>query len=108
MFARNVALKLKPNTTVPEFNQLFEKEVLPLLRNQKGFQNEITFAPAPGSLDLIAISFWDSRESAEAYNASAYPELVKALSKVVEGPPRVWSSEVLSCTFQKTAAHVAA
>jgi len=108
MFARNVALKLKPNTTVPEFTQLFENEILPVLRNQKGFQDEITFAPAPGSLDLIAISLWDSKESAEAYNTSAYPEIVKALSKVVEGSPRVRSSEVLSSTFQKTTSHVAA
>jgi heme-degrading monooxygenase HmoA len=108
MFARNVALKLKSNTTVPEFTQLFEKEVLPLLRNQRGFQDEITFAPAPGGLDLIAISFWDTKESADAYNASAYPEVVKMLSKVIDGTPRVSGQDVLSSTFQKAAVHVAA
>jgi heme-degrading monooxygenase HmoA len=108
MFARNVALKLKSNTTVPEFTQLFEKEILPVLRKQKGFQDEITFAPAAGSLDVIAISLWDSKESADAYSASTYPGVLKTLSKVIEGSPSVRASEVLSYTFQKTNAHVAA
>jgi hypothetical protein len=107
MFARTAALKLKSNTTVPEFTQLFEKDILPVLRNQKGFRDEITFAPAPGSLDLIAISVWDNKESADTYNASAYPEIVKTLSKVIEGEPRVRSSEVLTSTFEKPTAKVA-
>jgi heme-degrading monooxygenase HmoA len=108
MFARSVALKLKSNTTVPEFTQLVEKEVLPLLRNQRGFQEEIAFAPAPGGLDLVAISFWDTKESADAYDASAYPEVVKMLSKVIDGTPQVRGHEVLSSTFDKAAVHVAA
>jgi len=42
MFARNVSIRLKSNI-LREFQQTFEKEVLPLLRKQPGFRDEITF-----------------------------------------------------------------
>ncbi len=42
MFARRVSMQLKPNS-VAEFTQRIEKDILPLLRKQKGFQDEITF-----------------------------------------------------------------
>jgi len=41
MFARSVTIRLKPNS-VTEFNRTFEKEVLPLLQKQRGFQDEIS------------------------------------------------------------------
>jgi hypothetical protein len=39
MFARRVYMHLKPNS-VAEFTQRLEKDVLPLLRKQKGFQDK--------------------------------------------------------------------
>jgi hypothetical protein len=42
MFARKVHMHLKPNS-IAEFTQRLEKDILPLLRKQKGFQDEITF-----------------------------------------------------------------
>ncbi len=42
MIARNVTMHLKPNSAA-EFTQTFQKEIIPLLRQQKGFQDEITF-----------------------------------------------------------------
>ena len=106
MFARNLAIHLKPNT-LTEFTQTFEKDVLPLLRKQKGFQDEIAFT-IPGGLDLISISLWDNKENAENYNTSAYPEVLKMLGKVVDGTPKVRTSDVLTSTFHKiTSASVA-
>ena len=43
MYARNVAVRLKPNT-LSDFSKTLETNVLPILRKQKGFQDEITFA----------------------------------------------------------------
>jgi len=40
MFARRVYLHLKPNSAT-EFTRRVEKEIIPLLRKQKGFQDEI-------------------------------------------------------------------
>jgi heme-degrading monooxygenase HmoA len=106
MFARNVALRLKPNT-LAEFTRTFDNEVIPMLRKQPGFQDEITLCP-PGGVDVIAISLWDNEEHAEAYNTTGYPEVLKSLNKVLDGSPRVRVSNVISSTLYKTAVSVAA
>jgi len=100
MFARNVAFTLKPSTTARQFAQIFDKEILPMLKRQKGFRDEITFAN-PGGSDLTAISLWDTKENADAYNVSGYPEVLKTISTVVEGSPKVHTFEVLSSTLHK-------
>ena len=41
MYTRNVSMKLKANS-VPEFTRTLENEVIPMLRKQKGFKDEIT------------------------------------------------------------------
>jgi heme-degrading monooxygenase HmoA len=107
MFARNVAIHLKPNA-LGEFTRIFDNEVLPILRKQTGFQDEITFSTTPTGMDVIAISLWDTREHAEAYNATGYPEVLKSLNKVLDGAPRVRVSDVISSTLHKTAVSVAA
>ena len=105
MFARNVSLHLKPNT-LSEFTRIFDKEVLPMLRKQNGFRDELTFA-VPGGLDLVAISLWDTKEQAEAYNAAGYPEVLKMLDKVLDGTPKVQVSDVICSTIHKPAAMAA-
>ena len=101
MFARNVRLQLKPNSTA-QFTQTLEKEVLPMLRKQEGFQDEVDFV-VPNGTEAISISFWQSKENAEAYNRSTYPEVLKALNKVVEGSPQLQTYEVSNSTFHKIA-----
>ena len=68
MYARNVSMHLKANT-VGEFTQTLEKDVLPLLRKQNGFKDEISFLAADRS-EAVAISLWDRKESAEIGRAS--------------------------------------
>src|ERR1700681_2772042 len=102
MFARNVSLHLKPNT-LSEFTRIFDKEVIPMLRKQSGFRDEIAFA-VPGGLDVVAISLWDNKDYAEAYNTSGYPALLNILDKVLDGTPRVQVSDVISSTIHKPAA----
>jgi len=104
MFARNVAVHLKPNT-LRDFTRILDKEVLPILRKQTGFEDEITFALAGGT-DVVAISLWDTKEHAEAYNSAAYPEVLKRLEKVLDGSPKVRISDVISSTLHKVAAGV--
>jgi heme-degrading monooxygenase HmoA len=106
MFARRVSMQLKPNS-VAEFTQRIEKDILPLLRKQKGFQDEITFN-VPGGTEAFGISLWENRENAEAYNHETYPEVTKILARVVEGTPKVETYEVSNSTFHKIAVAVAA
>jgi len=106
MYARSVSIRLKPNTAA-EFTQLIEKEALPLLRKQKGFQDEITLVDAGGKT-AVGISLWDQKENADAYSRGVFPELLKALGKVVEGTPDVHTYQVSNSTFHKITAYVAA
>ena len=106
MFARRVYMHLKPNS-VAEFTRRLEKDILPLLRRQKGFQDEITFV-GQGGTEAFAISIWDKAENAEAYNRASYPEVTKILATVVEGTPQVETFDVANSTFHKLAAAAAA
>jgi heme-degrading monooxygenase HmoA len=102
MFARNVRMQLKPNMTA-QFTQTLEREVLPVLRKQEGFKDEVAFI-VPNGNEAIAISFWQTKENAEAYGRSAYPDVLKALNKVVDGTPQPQTYEVCNSTFHKIAA----
>lgn len=105
MFARSVSIHLKPGLGT-RFTQTLEKEVIPMLRKQKGFQDEITLV-GPTGKDALAISLWDVKENAEAYSRGAYPAVLKALEPVVDGTPEIDTYEVCNSTFHKIAAPVA-
>jgi hypothetical protein len=102
MFGRQVTLKLKANSAT-ELTRINVDEIIPILRKQKGFLDETTFI-APERSEAIANSFWDTKEDAEAYNRTAYPEVLKTLSNVIDGTPTVKNFEFANSTFHKTAA----
>ncbi len=103
MFARNVHLQLKPNSA-KQFTTTLEKEVLPLLRKQPGFREEVAFL-GPNGNEAYAISFWESKEKAEQYGRAAYPEVLKTLANVVQGTPEMVCYDVCSSTIPKITAH---
>lgn len=105
MFARRVSMQLKHNS-IAEFTQRMERDILPLLRKQTGFQDEITFVGS-GETKAFGISLWENKENAEAYNRGTYSEVTKLLARVVEGAPQVETYEVSNSTFHKIAAAVA-
>jgi hypothetical protein len=102
MYARNVTLHLKANSG-PEFTRRVEADILPMLRKQKGFKDEITFVAA-GRNEAVAISLWDKKESAEKYARDTYPQVLKSMEKVIEGTPDLDAYEVSNSTFHKIAA----
>jgi hypothetical protein len=106
MFARNVSIHLKSNM-VSDYTRTFDKDVLPLFRKQKGFKDEITFS-SPGGTDVTAISLWENKADAEAYNTNTYPQVLKTLAKVIDGTPKVQTGEVVNSTFHKIATGVGA
>ena len=106
MFARKVIMQLKPNS-VGDFTKAVDKEIIPLLRQQNGFHDEITFI-VPGKTEAFGLSLWDKPESAEAYGRKAYPEVLKMLAKVIEGTPKVETYEVAYSTFHNIPAPIVA
>jgi hypothetical protein len=105
MFARNVSIHLKSNSSA-EFTKQIEEVTIPTLRKQKGFQGELTFL-APAGTEAVAISLWDNKENADTYARTGYPEVLKNLNRFVEGTPTVHTYEVANSTFHKIAATVA-
>ena len=103
MFVRNVSLRLKQNS-LTEFTQIVNDQVIPALRKQKGFLDEVTFSTSD-EVNVTAISIWDSQENADAYadNADGYARVLKTLDKVLDGAPKVRASKVINSTFQKAA-----
>lgn len=102
MYSRNVTFKLKAKSTA-EFTRILEGEIIPLLRRQRGFEDEISFV-SPERNEAVAISLWDKKDDAEAYNRKTYPEVLKALSRVIEGAPKVEIFEVGNSTSHQIAA----
>ena len=99
MFARHVAVKLKPDT-LAEFTRVMDNEVLPWLRKQKGFLDTITLA-VPGGREIVSISFWDQEENAQAYDSASYPQALEILKKILAGTPQVRTFDVVSSTLQR-------
>ena len=85
-------------TVSAEYTRTIENEIMPLLRQQGGFIGELAMAN-PGSMDRIAISLWESRADAEAYATNIYPQVLKILSKIIEGRPVVHTFETVTTTF---------
>jgi quinol monooxygenase YgiN len=89
-FARNVHFQIK-NGQTDKFNSVFTNDVLPLLKKQKGFQEELTLANAQHT---IGISVWEDRPSAEVYNTNTYPQVLAKLAPMLDGTPRVETFDV--------------
>ena len=106
MIARIVTMSLKTGSRA-EFAKAIEKGVIPLLRAHKGFLDEIALVTSDGKIGF-GISFWDSKESADAYNRSGYSEVMKALDPVVAGPAQLQLCDVTNSTAHKITAAVGA
>jgi hypothetical protein len=105
MYTRKDRIKLRADS-VPEFRRLLEYKILPLLRAQKGFQDEITLLSSQRN-EAIAISFWDKQENADAHNHVVYLDVLRALSKVIENLPSVETFELVDSTFHENTASAA-
>lgn len=99
MIARSVSFHLKPGRSA-DFTKLLDKDIIPMLRNEKGFQNEIAFLTAGGA-DAVGISVWDVKENAETYARTGYAKVLTTLKDVLDGTPLVQTYEVCNSTFEK-------
>jgi heme-degrading monooxygenase HmoA len=106
VFTRIVTVRLKPNAA-QQFSQTIEKKILPILRSQKGFRDEVMLI-APNGQEAVGMSFWDSREQAEAYNTSKYAEVQREMAPHIEGMPKLQTYDVTLSTAHKIAAQPAA
>lgn len=69
-----------------EFHSLFRNEVLPTLRKQAGFKDELLLVQ---DQHVLAISFWNDMDSARNYESTTYPQIDRKLRSVMAGQPTV-------------------
>jgi hypothetical protein len=100
MFARNAHFRVKSLDMAADFTRILENEILPLLRKQTGFKGEITLSN-PGNLERISISLWESKSNADAYDANIYPQVLKILSKVIDGTPKIRIFEAVALNLDR-------
>lgn len=105
MFARKVSMHLKTDRG-GEFIQKMENEIIPLLRKQEGFLDEITLISQSGR-EVYAYSFWENSADAEKYEQTTFAEVTRLLAAVIDGALRINTYMVANSTFHKVAAAVA-
>jgi heme-degrading monooxygenase HmoA len=69
-----------------EFHTLFKNEVLPTLKKQIGFKDELLLVK---DQHVLAISFWNDMDSARNYESTTYPQLDRKLRPLMSGQPTV-------------------
>jgi len=100
MFARKVAARLKPDS-LAEFTNLVEYEILPWLRQQKGFLDLIVLASPHGS-EVATVSFWDREENEQDLSLAGCPGVLRTLGSLLDGAPYVKTFDVVSSTLQSS------
>jgi hypothetical protein len=105
MFARKVSVRLRADAA-GAFIQKMEDEIIPLLRKQKGFLDELTLISQRGK-EIYTYSFWETSEDAEQYDRTAFRDVTDLLTGLVEGALRVHTYMVANSTFHKLASAVA-
>ena len=97
MFVRQITANLKPG----KFDLLSKRlndEVIPLLKKQKGFRDELSFFDEQKD-EAITMSFWETKQDAEMYNRDIYPKISKKMEDAIDGTPVVRQFEIANSTW---------
>jgi len=97
MFVRQVTAHFKPGK-FDLLNKRLENEVIPLLKKQKGFRDELSFYDKEKD-EAIAMSFWDTKKDVDFYSRDIYPQISKKMEDAVIGTPLVREFEVANSTW---------
>lgn len=101
MIARHFTAQLKPEFA-KDFTAVFEKEILPIMRRQKGFLDELMLM-TPTKNEVIFVSLWEAQESIDAYQRQTYPEILKINAKFLDSTPVIKNLDVEYATYRKAA-----
>jgi heme-degrading monooxygenase HmoA len=107
MFTRIVEVTSKAGKA-RDFTRTVSEKILTILKNQPGFMDEITLVSDEDQNRILAISFWKSKEHADAYHRDQFNKVTDIISNLIEGKPHVRTFEVETSTVHKIAAGKAA
>lgn len=97
MFVRQVTSHFKPGK-FELLGKKMEQEVIPLLKKQPGFRDELSFFDKNKG-QAIAMSFWDNKSDAEKYAKDVYPTVHKEMAEMIDSTPEIKWFEVGNSTW---------
>jgi heme-degrading monooxygenase HmoA len=107
MFTRVVELTSKSGKARELCNTIDDK-VLPILKRQTGFVDEIVIVSDAEPNHILALSFWNTREDAQRYEREQFETVQKTVQHLMEAAPVVRTFNVHTSTAHKLAAEKAA
>ncbi len=107
MFTRIVEVTSKPGKSY-ELADMVREKVLPILRQQAGFIDEVILTSETESELVIAMSFWRSKQDAEKYHREQFDKITQPITPLAEGAPVVRTFNVHTSTAHKIVAGIAA
>jgi heme-degrading monooxygenase HmoA len=103
MFTRIVELTSKPGKN-KQLADTIDEKVLPILKKQKGFVDEMVLLPDQEDNRILGLSFWNSKEDAEQYHREQYPKVRETLEHLLEVEPVIRTFDVHTSTTHRIAA----
>ena len=107
MFTRVVELLSKQGKS-KELSSAVNEKIVPILKKQAGFVDEIVLVSDADSNRVLALSFWKTREDAERYQREQYNSVRETLQSLLETEPVVRTFDVHTSTGHKITAGKAA
>jgi quinol monooxygenase YgiN len=107
MFTRIVELTTKPGKN-KQLSDTIHDKVLPILKKQKGFVDEMVLVSDQEDNRILGLSFWNAREDAEQYHRAEYSKVLETLRPLLEVEPVIRTFEVHTSTTHRIAAGKAA
>ena len=107
MFTRIVEVTSKPGKS-HEVADLIHQKILPILRQQTGFIDEIILESDTEPDLVVAMSFWKTMADAEKYHRENFAKITQPILPVTEGTPVVRTFNVHTSTAHKIAKGLAA
>src|SRR5256886_10455806 len=88
MFTRVVELVSKQGKA-RELSSTINDKIVPILKKQAGFVDEIVLVSDADSNRVLALSFWKTREDAERYQREQYDSVRGTLQSALDAEPGV-------------------
>jgi len=87
---------------VDELCDVFEKTVIPIIMRYPGFVNEVVLVPDIPRNQVMAMSFWETREALENFLREELDQITDIVKPLLAGPPSHSTSHVAVSTKAKT------
>ena len=100
MFTRAVDIHTKPGKA-RELSTTVNDKVLPILKKQPGFVDEITLVSNTSPDRMLALSFWESEEQAQRYHHEQVHKINDMVAPLLQTSPKVETFNVDISTIQK-------